>query len=83
MVQVIYCMFKQTITDLLSTLVYDPLQDGISPLYAAAQEGHLEMVRALLEGGADVNQARKVCTCVSRRAHKCVISNDSFVSRAV
>jgi len=43
-----------------STFVYDPLQDGVSPLYVAAQNGHSEVVRALLEGGADVNQAIQV-----------------------
>jgi len=37
-------------------------QSGSSPLYIAAQGGYLELVRALLVGGADVNQANKVCT---------------------
>jgi len=45
----------------LSTLVCGPIQHGSSPLYIAAQEGYLEVVRALLEGGADVNQSRQVC----------------------
>jgi len=45
----------------ISFLVYDPLQDGASPLHAAALRGHLEVVRALLKGGADVKKADKVC----------------------
>jgi len=35
-------------------------QDGTTPLYIAAQESKLEVVRALLDGGANVNQAHKV-----------------------
>ena len=40
-------------------------QDGASSLYIAAQKGHMELVRALLEGGADVNQAQLVCAYFS------------------
>ena len=35
-------------------------QDGCTPLIIAAKKGHMEMVRALLEGGAAVNQAGEV-----------------------
>ena len=38
-------------------------QDGETQLLTAAWKGHLEVVRALLEGGADVNQASKVRGC--------------------
>ena len=31
--------------------------DGITPLFAVAQEGHTEIVTQLLAAGADVNQA--------------------------
>ena len=36
------------------------LQDGCSPLYAASCNGHLDVVKSLLEAGANINQAAKV-----------------------
>ena len=36
------------------------LQDGDVPLGIAAQEGHLHVVRKLLQGGANVNHQNKV-----------------------
>ena len=41
------------------------LQDGWSPLYAASYNGHLDIVKTLIEAGANVNQATKV-QCVGR-----------------
>ena len=38
------------------------LQDGLSPLHMASQEGHLDVVKALIEAGANINQANKVST---------------------
>ncbi len=35
---------------------------GATPLYIACQEGHVECVRALLDGGAAINQATVGCT---------------------
>ena len=37
------------------------LQNGASPLYMAAQEGHLDVCRLLIEQGANINSQRKVC----------------------
>ena len=36
------------------------LQDGCSPLYVASLKGHLDVVKTLLEAGANINQANKV-----------------------
>ena len=36
------------------------LQDGWSPLHKASINGHLEIVKTLIEAGANVNQATKV-----------------------
>ena len=35
-------------------------QDGATPLYIAAQEGHTESITALLQGGAAVDAKREV-----------------------
>ena len=36
---------------------------GESPLWIASFYGHLEVVKTLIEAGANVNQADKVCVC--------------------
>ena len=36
------------------------IQDGISPLYVASQEGHTDVVDLLVRAGADIHQATKV-----------------------
>ena len=41
------------------------LQDGWSPLHAASSKGHLDIVKTLIEAGANVNQTEKV-QCVGR-----------------
>ena len=38
------------------------LQNGWSPLNGASEKGHLDVVRTLLEAGANINQADKVGT---------------------
>lgn len=35
-------------------------QDGATPLFLAAQEGHVTVIRQLLSSGAKVNQPREV-----------------------
>ena len=35
-------------------------QDGATPLFVSAQEGHKEVVEVLLQNGAEVNASRKV-----------------------
>ena len=39
------------------------LQYGWSPLNAASFSGHLDVVKTLLEAGANINQANNVGTC--------------------
>ena len=39
------------------------LQNGWSPLYAASEKGHLDVVKTLLEAGANINQANNVGIC--------------------
>ena len=36
------------------------LQNGWTPLVSASQEGHLELVKSLIEAGANVNHTTKV-----------------------
>ena len=43
------------------------LQDGRSPLYASSSRGDLEIVKTLIEAGANINQANKVST------HICIV----------
>ena len=40
------------------------LQDGWTPLYIASNRGHLDIVKALIEAGANVNQTNKVSLSV-------------------
>ena len=42
------------------TGLYIPLQNGLSPLYIASQEGHSEVVDVLVKNGADINQPLNV-----------------------
>lgn len=42
------------------------LQKGFTPLYMAAQENHLEVVKFLLENGANQNVATEVSTLGKR-----------------
>ena len=37
-------------------------QDGESPLWIAYINGHLDVVKTLIEAGANVNQTNKVCS---------------------
>ena len=62
-----YCrMDGGTIFGCMFTVLLPPpctfTQNGASPLYAASQEGHTEVVDTLLENGVDPNLATTVCT---------------------
>jgi len=41
------------------------VQNGITPLHAASENGHTEVVKELLSCGADVGQADRVGVCCS------------------
>jgi ankyrin repeat protein len=52
-------------------LIYSPIlvcdlirQNGNTPLWVAAQNGHLEVCKVLLDKGADVNKANNVSIVV-------------------
>lgn len=60
-------IFQADFKNLITTQEYFPecevilvLQDGATPLFLAAQEGHVTVIRQLLSSGAKVNQAREV-----------------------
>ena len=45
---------------LLGVMMGIVLQDGWTPLVSASQNGHPEIVKSLIEAGANVNHTRKV-----------------------
>ena len=45
------------------------LQNGLSPLHVASFNGHLDIVRALIEAGANISQANKVGTVHVNQCH--------------
>ena len=52
------------------------LQKGFTPLYMAAQENHLEVVKFLLENGANQNVATEVSPFGSMLCDRSVIGDD-------
>ena len=64
-------------------------QDGVTPIIFASQEGHVTVVRLLLEKGADVNICDMVvmdfvsCTCMWMFSHLavCVLTHMSSMYR--
>ena len=56
-----------TIMKLRKILMGFVLQDGRSPLHTASQEGHLDVVKTLIEAGANIDQANKVSTHIPTR----------------
>ena len=59
MIHISYVLFPPPLFHPLVTMTF-VLQDGQSPLYVASGCGHLQVVKALLDAGANVNQGEKV-----------------------
>ena len=55
------------------------VQDGASPLYAASQEGHTDVVDILVKAGANVNQANTVVCLFELAVHN--THADMYVSK--
>ena len=51
------------------------LQNGVSPLYIASEEGHTDVVDILIKAGADIHQAKtEVCIFLDISAHIIIIT---------
>ena len=58
------------------------LQDGWSPLHTSSFNGHLDIVRALIEAGANISQATRVGTVFVNQCHcvTCVLVSRELIA---
>ena len=56
----VWCGFSNCVPPTALPIIVAPLQNGWTPLYRAAQNGHVEVVHALIAAGAFVNEAENV-----------------------
>ena len=60
-----FCTHLLIVMNYVFIVLYHSLQDGITPLILASQEGHKDIVEVLLNHGAEVDLPNKVSVCVS------------------
>ena len=60
--------YNEMIVKYLLVMMGFVLQDGRSPLLISSLKGHLDVVKALIEAGAKINQANKVSVHITTRA---------------
>ena len=58
--------------------VYTNVQDGDSPLIAASEDGHTDVVDLLIRAGADVNLAPEVILTVQNTLRLLLIAGTNF-----
>jgi hypothetical protein len=63
----ILCIGKAWRCDVYSVCDVVFQTDGVTPLYIACQNGHVECVRALLGAGAAINTSKVGCACSMAR----------------
>ena len=70
-VMYVHMCYAWTLTSTGPAAGYDDiiLQDGSSPLHAACFNGNLDLVKTLIETGANVNQATKVHVLIDCMYH--------------
>ena len=73
-------------TMFLEVLMYDRhycmynLQDGWTPLMTASFEGHVEIVRILIEAKAHINSQNEVCCSYHQKTHYTTHHNNCVCS---
>ena len=70
-------MFQPSPPLLMRTFV---LQDGWSPLLTSCSQGHLDVVKILIEARASINQADKVSTHIPTRVQYDIRACDQCIS---
>ena len=60
-----FCTHLLIVMNYVYIVLYHSLQNGNTPLIAASQKGHKDIVEVLLNHGAEVDLPDKVSVCVS------------------